>query len=142
MSQIYTFPFKPLSQNQSIGIAYNKFYRTTAYKAFKQHIVQCLNENYSFKCTKDPISINIDLYYKSKRKVDIDNPIKGIFDALNGLLFEDDSQIECMHVQKIVNADTDKFTVQIETHPFIIINHNLTVIEPIVNIQDDHYLVQ
>lgn len=40
-----------------------------------------------------PIKLSVDLYFGTKRKCDIDNFNKLCYDALTGIVWEDDSQI-------------------------------------------------
>lgn len=47
-----------------------------------------------------PLSLEIDLYFKDKRKHDIDNFNKLILDSLEGIIFKDDSQIEELKIRK------------------------------------------
>lgn len=62
------------------------------------------------KLLKDDISIIVELYFGTKRKVDWDNFHKLSMDALEGVVFENDSQIQ----QAIVRKHYDKENPRIE----------------------------
>lgn len=62
----------------------------------------------------DQIKINLTLNFKENRKRDIDNYCKGIFDALTGILWADDSQIVSLHIER--NSGTkqpDNFVLEV-----------------------------
>ena len=40
-----------------------------------------------------PVEVNIILYPRDKRLLDLDNPCKGIFDSLQGFLYDNDQQV-------------------------------------------------
>ncbi len=72
------------------------------------------------KCAKKPLKIAV---LKEKRKVamlnrpDADNCTKGIFDALNGIVYADDCQIRRYTTQKNY-AETDSITITIYDKEF------------------------
>lgn len=62
----------------------------------------------------DQIKINLTLNFKENGKRDIDNYCKGIFDALTGILWADDSQIVSLHIER--NSGTkqpDNFVLEV-----------------------------
>lgn len=58
------------------------------------------------------LKLNIDFSFKGKRKRDIDNYIKPLIDSLKVLLFNDDEQIDELHVSKKY-TDVDLITIEI-----------------------------
>ncbi len=36
-----------------------------------------------------------------RRKVDLDNQLKTVMDALNGELYKDDTQVDCLHAERV-----------------------------------------
>jgi len=58
-----------------------------------------------------PIKLKIDYEFKGKRKLDIDNYIKPLIDSLKVILFDDDEQINELHVTK---KYTDRNLITIE----------------------------
>lgn len=65
-----------------------------------------------FKTNK--IKINLTLNFKENRKRDIDNYCKAIFDALTGILWEDDSQIVSLHIDRNIGTkQPDNFILEV-----------------------------
>jgi len=56
------------------------------------------------------IEMTLTFYLPTKRRVDLDNLSKGVLDALNGVLFQDDSQVTKLTLEK----RTDKITPRVE----------------------------
>lgn len=50
------------------------------------------------------VDVDVTLYFTSKKRRDGDNAMKLIFDSLNNIVLEDDSQITDHHVHKRVDA--------------------------------------
>ena len=67
------------------------------------------DSNYSFK--NEELSCSVRLFLKGKRKLDIDNATKLIFDSLNGYLYDDDSQIRELYIYKEHGCDEDKIVI-------------------------------
>jgi crossover junction endodeoxyribonuclease RusA len=57
-----------------------------------------------------PLDISIRFFFGSKRKRDLDNQNKLVLDALTGIVYEDDSQIDGLHLYR----DYDKAKPRIE----------------------------
>lgn len=51
---------------------------------------------------KGALSVSIEVTFKGRRRHDIDNILKQLFDAGTGILWEDDNQIEELHVKKYI----------------------------------------
>lgn len=47
------------------------------------------------------VKISIRVFLKDNRKRDIDNMLKGILDALKGVVYEDDSIVSLINIEKI-----------------------------------------
>lgn len=56
-----------------------------------------------------PLELFIALWWPTKRNHDVDN-VKGLLDALTGILWHDDGQIESLHIRK----GYDKATPRVE----------------------------
>ncbi|WP_414146407.1 RusA family crossover junction endodeoxyribonuclease, partial [Helicobacter sp.] len=52
------------------------------------------------KPTKKPIALSVHWIKKDRRKRDIDNILKPILDALNGIAYYDDSQVTELFVKR------------------------------------------
>ena len=60
------------------------------------------------------LKVRIRLYFKDKRKRDIDNYNKAILDSMTKIIYEDDSQIEELNVKKLVGCGFDKVEIEVE----------------------------
>lgn len=52
--------------------------------------------------------------YRPQRSGDIDNPLKGLFDALKGVVYADDKQIVELHAFRFEDKHNPRIAVQIE----------------------------
>jgi Holliday junction resolvase RusA-like endonuclease len=51
--------------------------------------------------------------YCHTKKPDLDNPVKAMLDAMNGLAWRDDAQIHTLHISKVVAAGDEQPHVQV-----------------------------
>lgn len=65
------------------------------------------------KVTDKDISISVHLYFGDKRKRDIDNYHKLSLDALTGIVWEDDSQIQEMHIKKGYDKENPRIEIEV-----------------------------
>lgn len=56
------------------------------------------------------VKVRIKLFFKTNRKQDLDN-IKGLIDALSGILWQDDSQIVDLHILKDVDRENPRVEI-------------------------------
>lgn len=76
-------------------------YMTPEGKALKESYQWQARAQYHDRPLSCPLSITVAVYCSTRRKLDIDNAgLKLLFDAMNGLVWEDDCQIEEMTVVK------------------------------------------
>lgn len=65
---------------------------------------------------KDPIDgdifVFLNLFFGDRRRRDVDNT-KGILDAMTGILWEDDSQIEDLHSRKQIDLENPRIEIYI-----------------------------
>jgi crossover junction endodeoxyribonuclease RusA len=61
----------------------------------------------------DPVTIEIYLYFKDKRRRDIDNWHKILLDSLTGVIWDDDSQIIEMTVKKFIDPVNPRIEVKL-----------------------------
>lgn len=57
-----------------------------------------------------PVKVEIVVYWPDERKRDVDN-VKGFIDALNGVLWEDDSQITDLTLRKRVDREEPRVEI-------------------------------
>ena len=73
-----------------------------------------LKANLGINPLASSLKIHIRLYFKDKRKRDIDNYNKAILDSMTKIIYEDDSQIEELNVKKLVGCGFDKVEIEVE----------------------------
>ena len=96
----------------------NKYYRSWQGKVliskdgreFKRQVDLLLN-NYIKVYGK--IKLTIILYFKDKRKRDLDNYNKVLIDCLKNKLFEDDDQIYQLYMEKHIGAGYNQISIDI-----------------------------
>lgn len=107
-----TLTGEPLSTN-SIYKSHCRFgfptvYMTADGKALKEDYQWQAKSQVKGKVTAHDINISICLYFKSLRKHDIDNYNKILLDALTGIVWVDDSQIQKMSIEKLLDKNNPR----------------------------------
>lgn len=59
------------------------------------------------------VVVNLMLYFGDRRKRDIDSYLKVLLDSMNGIVYNDDSQIVELHVYKKIDTIDPRVEVQI-----------------------------
>ena len=91
------------------GKMFPLYYLTAKAKAFKE---KCRNK-YNGPIFKGRLAVHVYLFFKGNRNHDVDNYTKTIFDALNGIAWEDDKQIYDMVVHKEIGFDYPETIIEI-----------------------------
>lgn len=63
-----------------------------------------------------PRDVELDVVlrlFRPQRRGDIDNPLKALFDALNGRVWEDDSQVVDLHVRRLDDKARPRVEVEV-----------------------------
>lgn len=68
----------------------------------------------AFELITTPINLTVQLYYNDKRRRDIDNPLKLLFDCCNGIIWKDDCQIERLYIEKHLGCDNNQCIVTVQ----------------------------
>lgn len=63
-----------------------------------------------------PIKLSITYYFGTKRKCDLDNFNKLTLDALTGVVYEDDSQIDELNIKRGYDKKNPRVEVFVEPH--------------------------
>ena len=99
-------------------ISVNRMYRggrrflTNEGKATKTAIAWEIRSQVNFEPIKGTVALNVLFYFKNSR-MDIDNALKALLDCMTGLIYEDDSQIEELHVFKMIDKQNPRIEIQI-----------------------------
>jgi len=62
---------------------------------------------------KNDLAVNIIIFFKDKRRRDWDNWHKLSMDALEGIVYKDDSQIQEAHIFKEIDKDNPRIEISI-----------------------------
>ena len=92
----------------------NGRYKSKRGKIFENLACDELKKQFRCKPLANSLKVRIRLYFKDKRKRDIDNYNKAILDSMTEIVYEDDSQIEELNVKKMVGCGFDKVEIEVE----------------------------
>lgn len=120
----------------------NKYYRSWNGRVliskdgreFKKEVDLLLN-NYEKILGK--IKLTLILYFKDKRKRDLDNYNKVLIDCLKNKLFEDDDQIYQLFMEKHIGCGFNKICIHIDSIKNSDITEQTKVIEISKNVKDN-----
>ena len=98
----------------------NKYYRSWQGRVliskdgriFKNEVDMLLN---NYKKILGKIKLTLILYFKDKRKRDLDNYNKVLIDCLKNKLFEDDDQIYQLYMEKHIACGFNKICISVES---------------------------
>ena len=57
--------------------------------------------------------VDVDFFRSDQRQCDLDNLVKQIFDAANGVVWNDDSQIICLYAQKLFDKSRPRTELRV-----------------------------
>lgn len=107
--RIDTFPVS--TNNMYVG----KKILTSEARVKKAAIAWEANEQYTGELLEGPLSVVIIYYWPDLRTGDIDN-IKGLLDALTGVIWKDDGQIVGLHLYKKVSRKDPRIEIEVVPH--------------------------
>lgn len=98
-------------------ISVNKLYRGRKFltkdgKAIKTAIAWEIRSQWRIAPNTGAVALNVLFYFKDNRN-DIDNALKALLDCMTGLVYEDDSQIEELHVFKMIDKKNPRTEIQV-----------------------------
>ena len=113
---VLTLPLPP-SINTYWGFHGNRRFLTKKANEFKDLTMKAVKEANVLNLYEQRLCISIYLHFADKRKADIDNRIKSLLDALvqTKMLFNDDSQVDELHIFRAENIKGGMCKVFIDT---------------------------
>ena len=90
-------------------------YMSKECKTLKNDYIEQITTQYTSVPIQTPVRVKMSLLMGTKRRADIDNFNKLVFDALSGIVYEDDSQIIELHIIK--GYDKENPRVELEITP-------------------------
>ena len=89
-------------------------YITTVQTTSKKHILMNMSSiEQSHLPTSNQIIMSLTYYFSDKRRRDVDNYSKCILDALQSIIYNDDSQIQHLTLSKHIDKDNPRTEVNI-----------------------------
>jgi crossover junction endodeoxyribonuclease RusA len=88
-------------------------YMTAEGKAIKEAYQWEAKSQWKGKALADDLSMSVRFFFKTKRKRDLDNQNKLILDALSGIVYEDDSQIDALHLYRRYDAANPRIEIDV-----------------------------
>jgi Holliday junction resolvase RusA-like endonuclease len=93
---------------------YGAIYKTLKARQYIDLVHQTIKEqNENIEILNCNVKVTIIMYQNDKRKRDIDNVLKILLDAMNGIIYIDDSQIIELNINKVCNAENNKIEIEI-----------------------------
>lgn len=89
-------------------------YMTKEGKNLKKLYQSEAQKQYKGKVMSGDCDMEITLFFKDKRKRDVDNYNKLVLDALEGIVFQDDSQIQKLTITKDFSRKNPRIEVEIK----------------------------
>ena len=112
-----TLTGEPLSTNNlyrsHCKFGYPKVYMTKKGKDLKESYQWEAKSQWKQEIISGEVEIAVKLHFKSKRTHDIDNYTKILLDALTGIIWEDDKQIQKMTISKQHSKENPSIEVEI-----------------------------
>lgn len=89
----------PLTTNRLYGFANGRRYLRPEGRDNKDAMAWEARSQYRGDPLQGPLAVTVDLFWPTRRNHDIEN-LKGLFDAMSGILYEDDGQICDLRIRK------------------------------------------
>lgn len=88
-------------------------YMTAEGKSLKESYQWEAKSQWKEKPISEPVKVKVELFFRKNGRHDIDNFGKILLDALSGIVWEDDSQIQEMTVTKWLDKDAPRIEITI-----------------------------
>jgi crossover junction endodeoxyribonuclease RusA len=96
---------------------YGAIYKTKLAKEYMELVHQTIKEqNENIEILNCNVKVTIIMYQNDKRKRDIDNILKVLLDAMNNIIYIDDSQITELHIKKVCSTENNKIEIEIKAN--------------------------
>lgn len=83
------------------------------YEAYREAIAYSYLAAVKMRMHEGPVGLKVIFCMPNHRRVDIDNLLKGVMDALNGLAYKDDSQVTTILARKTYDAKLPRTMIRI-----------------------------
>lgn len=108
-----TVPGCPVPKQRARRAKNGTWYTPTRTKKYEEEVAT-IALSHNMRPATEPVRMTIDIYWPDKRRRDLDNACKSIGDALNGIAYEDDSQIAEIIMRAHLDRERPRAEVVIE----------------------------
>jgi Holliday junction resolvase RusA-like endonuclease len=88
-------------------------YLDPKFSAYQKRFIEAVKEQYNGPVYQCSLFVVAKFYFQTKRIKDLSNAGKLEFDGLNGIVYEDDSQISSLYTEKIYSPKAPGCLIQI-----------------------------
>lgn len=113
MRATFTVPGPPIAKARPRVTRSGNTYTPGTTEAYAQKVQLCARTA-GVRPLSCEFTVGISFYMPTVRRVDVDNLAKGILDALNGVAWEDDSQVFQLHVLRLLDRASPRAVVTLE----------------------------
>lgn len=106
-----TLPYPP-SVNRIWRVFGNRVIKSKEGRAYA-FTVACMAKSREVRPVDGPLSVTVTAYRPQKRG-DLDNVLKAAFDALNGVAWDDDSQVVELHALRLDDKHNPRLEVSVQ----------------------------
>ena len=100
---------------QSFRYVHGGGYTPAPVKAWQERVGYAARFEYKQEPYRGPVVVRLVFYMANRRRRDLDNLSKAVLDALNGIVWVDDTQVEALHLYKFTDADDPRVVVHVRT---------------------------
>ena len=112
---ILDLPFLPPSVNACFRSYKGRVIKSARLKLFEQQMIQHFADNEDgIEMIEGHLKLTIEFSLPNKRSIDIDNLLKSLLDSLEGVVFENDSEVYELQVTKVSDTGVSRTSVKIE----------------------------
>ena len=113
----FTVPGVPVPKERPRRAPSGHWYTPKATRQYEHKVATHALQARRGRRSRGPYEVTIRLYFPDRRRRDADNVTKAIADALNGIVWSDDSEITRLVVEKDVDAENPRAVVEIRGVP-------------------------
>jgi Holliday junction resolvase RusA-like endonuclease len=119
----FTVPVNPIGVNETYRVVrFGKragLAKTSTAKAYQDAIRICARRAMrGERPNTRPVEVSLCFTFRTSRS-DIDGPVKSTLDAMNGIVYLDDSQIQRLAIQRCVDRDHPRVEICVRPSDFI-----------------------
>lgn len=104
----FEVPSLPVSKSNMYGVAvrgkFGSIYKKKQCKDFEALVADCADEkkqSTKWILTEDSVFVKVKILLPDQRRRDLDNALKSLLDAMNGIIYKDDTQVFKIEAEKV-----------------------------------------